>query len=46
MTRYLAVNLIMHGPPDLDTFVQGTRADARALGEEASDFFDVDIGGV
>jgi len=26
--------------------VQGTRPDARALGEEASDFFDVDIGGV
>jgi uncharacterized membrane protein YjgN (DUF898 family) len=46
MTRYLAANLIMHGPPDLDTFVQGTRPDARALGEEASDFFDVDIGGV
>jgi len=46
MTRYLATNLIMHGPPDLDAFVQGDRPEARALGEEASDFFDVDIGGV
>ena len=46
ITRYLATNLIMHGPPDLDAFVQGTRPEARALGEEASDFFDVDIGGI
>jgi hypothetical protein len=27
-------------------FVQGSRPESRALGEEASDFFDVDIGGV
>ena len=46
ITRYLATNLIMHGPPDLDMFVQGSRPESRALGEEASDFFDVDIGGV
>ena len=46
ITRYLATNLIMHGSPDLDMFVQGSRPESRALGEEASDFFDVDIGGV
>ena len=46
ITRYLATNLIMHGPTDLDMFVQGSRPESRALGEEASDFFDVDIGGV
>ncbi len=46
ISRYLATNLVMHGPSDLDTFVQGNRPESRALGEEASDFFDVDIGGV
>ena len=46
VTRYLANHLVLNAADDLESFVRTEAKKAGALGEEAADFMDIDIGGI
>ena len=46
VARYVAEHLEMYGPKNVDSFVQAEQRSANVFGEEAADFFDIDLGGV
>ena len=46
VARYVAEHLEMYGPKNVDSFLQAEQRSANVFGEEAADFFDIDLGGV
>ena len=46
VTRYLAGHLVLNAVDDLESFVQANLQHTSALGEEAADFMDIDLGGI
>jgi|TARA_B100000315_G_C14546229_1_gene573361 uncharacterized membrane protein YjgN (DUF898 family) len=46
VSRYLAKHLVLNAADDLESFVQAEQRKASAFGEEATDFMEVDIGGI
>jgi len=46
VSRYLANHLVLNTADDLESFVQAEQRKTSAFGEEATDFMDVDIGGI
>ena len=46
VSRYLANHLVLNAADDLESFVQAEQRKASAFGEEATDFLEIDIGGI
>lgn len=46
VSRYLANHLVLNAADDLESFVQAEKRKASAFGEEATDFMDIDVGGI
>jgi len=46
VSRYLANHLVLNATDDLESFVQVEQRKTNVFGEEATDFMDIDIGGI
>ena len=44
--RYLANHLVLNAADDLESFERAEQKKMSALGEEAADFMDIDVGGI